>query len=79
MLGVKIVSVEQTSAGNKYCAPWSTYVVTVEKDGEVHRLECEAVLNATGRAPNVANIGLETVRSYLFSNLRCEMMRCDTL
>lgn len=38
--------------------------VTVEKAGVVFEVEAEALLNATGRAPNVHDVGLEKV-SYV--------------
>jgi len=57
---VKILKVEY-EAGGLYCAPWGLYKVTVEYNGEVHQLEGEALLNATGRAPNVHDLGLENV------------------
>lgn len=35
------------------------YIVTYELDGEEHKLEADAVLNATGRKPNTESLGLE--------------------
>jgi len=59
---IKIVKVEQISEGNMYKAPWALYRVTVQREnGETFELEGEALLNATGRAPNVFGIGLEKV------------------
>eukprot|EP01035_Chromulina_nebulosa_P019347 gene19347-25212_t len=58
---IKIVKVELVSTGSLYEAPWSLYKITIIKDGETVEFEGEAILNATGRAPNVYGIGLETV------------------
>jgi len=42
--------------------PWGVYKVSVTlSDGTDAVFECEAVLNATGRVPNVCNLGLEEV------------------
>ena len=42
--------------------PWGIYKVYVTlSDGTDAVFECEAVLNATGRVPNVCNLGLEAV------------------
>jgi pyruvate/2-oxoglutarate dehydrogenase complex dihydrolipoamide dehydrogenase (E3) component len=44
------------------CAPWGTYKVTIiTQDGTEAVIECDAILNATGRVPNVCNLGLEVV------------------
>ncbi|KAH8052857.1 dihydrolipoyl dehydrogenase [Aureococcus anophagefferens] len=41
-------------------APWPTYDVSVTlSDGTAKVFQCEALLNATGRAPNVSGIGLD--------------------
>ena len=41
-------------------APWPTYDVSVTlSDGTAKVFRCEALLNATGRAPNVSGIGLD--------------------
>mmetsp|Transcript_1892 Transcript_1892/g.5595 ORF Transcript_1892/g.5595 Transcript_1892/m.5595 type:complete len:578 (+) Transcript_1892:1243-2976(+) len=60
-VGVKITKVAQPGGGGvAYKAPWGTYAVTCElTDGATRTFECEALLNATGRAPNVSGIGLE--------------------
>ena len=43
-------------------APWGVYRIMVTlKDGTDAVFECEALLNATGRVPNVCGIGLEDV------------------
>ena len=41
--------------------PWGLYTVTVEINGKEEEFESEALLNATGRAPNVHDVGLEKV------------------
>jgi pyruvate/2-oxoglutarate dehydrogenase complex dihydrolipoamide dehydrogenase (E3) component len=53
----------ETSCAQLYQGPWSTYTVTVHNDAtnEDSVLECEAILNATGRTPNVFDVGLEHV------------------
>jgi len=65
--GVKIhfqsTIVEISSAGgnsSKYKAPWPKITAVVKIDGHVHFAEFDAVLVATGRRPNVLNMGLET-------------------
>lgn len=50
-LGVKIVNVERTNSGT---------AVTVERGGDVTRIDGDQILVATGRAPNVEGLGLET-------------------
>lgn len=52
-----------------YESPWGLYTLTVEIDGRVETFEAEALLNATGRAPNVHDLGLEMVRSVLIINV----------
>lgn len=44
--------------------PWGLYKVTVDLGGSrgVTVFECEALLNATGRTPNVDGLGLDKVR-----------------
>ena len=42
-------------------APWGIYTLTIELDGKQQTFQGEALLNATGRAPNVHDVGLETV------------------
>ena len=59
--GVKIIKVECVQKGNLYHSEWNKYVITIEENGSVVTYEGDAVLNATGRSPNVADIGLETV------------------
>lgn len=57
---VKIVKVSNVGSALSYTAPWPTYSVeTVLSDGTKRTFECEALLNATGRSPNVSGIGLE--------------------
>jgi len=75
--GVKFVNIEffppleegepETGNGNgagraRTKGPWGLYKVTVETPtGGVQVFECEALLNATGRTPNVHGLGLEKV------------------
>jgi pyruvate/2-oxoglutarate dehydrogenase complex dihydrolipoamide dehydrogenase (E3) component len=61
MTSVKILSVSRSKDGNLYQAPYGTYEITLEKNGETITLQSEALLNATGRAPNVHDVGLEAV------------------
>lgn len=58
-LKVKFVKVEASEEGNVLCAPFKTYKITTEIDGKEVVFESEALLNGTGRVPNVFNIGLE--------------------
>ena len=60
-IGIKIIKIEHSGTGGLYASPWGLYKVTVEKNGTVFEIEAEALLNATGRAPNVHDVGLETV------------------
>jgi len=55
-------------AGELYNAPWGLYKVSVVINDEIVVIEAEALLNATGRAPNVYNLGLENVSCYLFDD-----------
>jgi dihydrolipoamide dehydrogenase len=50
MLETKVTGIEKSSGG---------YAVSVEKDGESHKLEFDRVLVAVGRKPNTEDIGLE--------------------
>lgn len=52
-LGVKPLRVERTG---------ETRVVSFERDGATHTVEVDAILVATGRAPNVENLGLEQAK-----------------
>jgi len=71
VMGVKIIKVEYSggesggegTAGVRLCAPWGVYSVHVEIPGQpgVQILQAEALLNATGRAPNVHDVGLDKV------------------
>jgi pyruvate/2-oxoglutarate dehydrogenase complex dihydrolipoamide dehydrogenase (E3) component len=60
---VSIVSGEHdpVTGSGLYAAPWITYAVEVEVNGVRETIHCDAILNATGRAPNVHNLGLEAV------------------
>ena len=50
------------SSGARTKGPWGTYRLSVTlKDGTETVIESEALLNATGRVPNVCNMGLEAV------------------
>jgi len=59
ILEVKFVKVEASAEGSVTSAPFKTYTVTAEIGGETRTFEAEALLNGTGRVPNVFNIGLE--------------------
>jgi len=69
MLGVKIIKVEYAVAdvfdpsGVRLCSPWGVYSVHIQvpERADVEILQAEALLNATGRAPNVHDVGLENV------------------
>jgi len=51
-----------SSSESRTKAPWGTYKVSVTlQDGTACVAECEALLNATGRLPNVVGLGLENV------------------
>lgn len=56
---MKFLKVEASEDGNVTSAPFKTYTVTCELDGKEHKFEAQALLNATGRIPNVHDIGLE--------------------
>jgi len=63
---VKINNIEYVggdpTAGAPTKAPWGCYKVFVTlADGTDKVYECEAILNATGRVPNVCGVGLDTV------------------
>lgn len=61
---VRINGIEYNGPEGSACtkAPWGLYTVNVTlSTGEDKTFECEAVLNATGRVPNVCGLGLETV------------------
>mmetsp|Transcript_30134 Transcript_30134/g.90278 ORF Transcript_30134/g.90278 Transcript_30134/m.90278 type:complete len:585 (-) Transcript_30134:63-1817(-) len=55
---VTFVSVEATE-GDIFHAPFKAYTVTVELNGKRTELTADAILNGTGRVPNVAGLGLE--------------------
>ena len=55
------MSVKRDSAGSLYNAPWGQYKVDIQLNDEIITLESEALLNATGRTPNVFGLGLEKV------------------
>jgi len=57
---VKIVGVALKREGSLVKAPFALYGVTVVlASGETTEFECEALLNATGRVPNVWGLGLD--------------------
>jgi len=56
---VRTLKVECSEEGNLTHAPFKKYTVTVEVDGSEVVLEADALLNGTGRLPNVFDIGLE--------------------
>jgi hypothetical protein len=59
------VTTEMTSNHSLYSAPWPLYFITVINTitGIEQTLTCEALFNATGRVPNVANLELDKVLS----------------
>lgn len=58
---VSIKKVEILTTGELYQPSWNIYCIHVEIDGVLQKFEGEALLNATGRSPNVHDIGLENV------------------
>lgn len=46
--------------------PFARYTVTFVYNGECHSVSADALLNATGRTPNVYDLGLENVRIFLY-------------
>lgn len=62
---MKILKVEYAGEAGETNArtsgPWGNYSVTIEQAGVVSVLVGDALLNATGRAPNVHDVGLENV------------------
>ena len=62
LFNTKLLKVEYSEQESRFAAPWGLYTVTAEINGEVRQFQAEALLNATGRAPNVHDVGLETVR-----------------
>eukprot|EP00039_Didymoeca_costata_P019315 m.337040 g.337040 ORF g.337040 m.337040 type:complete len:587 (+) comp18028_c0_seq1:82-1842(+) len=58
-LDVKFKKVECSEEGNTMKAPFKKYSVTVEINGKETVFHADAVLNGTGRAPNVHGLGLE--------------------
>mmetsp|Transcript_13023 Transcript_13023/g.42431 ORF Transcript_13023/g.42431 Transcript_13023/m.42431 type:complete len:589 (+) Transcript_13023:117-1883(+) len=64
LCGVKLDKVTMSSSSEEetslYKSPWPKYVVAATlEDGTRRDFECEAVLNATGRSPNVSDLGLD--------------------
>ncbi len=61
---MKILNITRSGSSEDstlYSAPFGLYTVTAEIDGKEEVFEAEALLNATGRVPNVFGLGLETV------------------
>ncbi|CAM9191590.1 unnamed protein product [Discosporangium mesarthrocarpum] len=58
-LGARIKRVECDETGSMYSAPFNTYRIVLDVDGEEEVIESDALLNATGRAPNVFGVGLD--------------------
>eukprot|EP00752_Nemacystus_decipiens_P012532 g11100.t1 len=58
-LGARIKRVECDEDGGQFKAPFKKYRVILDKDGEEEVFECDCLLNATGRVPNVFGIGLD--------------------
>ena len=57
---VSVVRSAQPGEGVRTKGPWDAYSVEIRhKDGRVETVAADAVLNATGRVPNVFGIGLE--------------------
>jgi len=54
------VTSSDVEGNGKYAAPWSTTGVHVIQNGHKKDFFCESLLVATGRAPNVNDLGLET-------------------
>eukprot|EP01041_Mallomonas_annulata_P001803 gene1803-3500_t len=61
--GVDVILVDRIgTGGNLYNPPWNRYTVTIQHaSGALCTFDGEALLNCTGRAPNVHNLGLDTV------------------
>ena len=57
-----------TSIPSLYSSPWPTYCIKVlnTMTNVEQTLTCEALLNATGRSPNVHNLGLDEVGIYIY-------------
>jgi len=64
---VRFVKVS-SCGGNVECAPFGISNVQVTIEGKEETFESEAILNATGRVPNVHNIGLDKVGVEFDSN-----------
>ncbi|CAM9923192.1 unnamed protein product [Ectocarpus sp. 4 AP-2014] len=58
-LGARIKRVECDEGGGQFKAPFKAYRVILDKDGEEEVFECDCLLNATGRVPNVFGVGLD--------------------
>lgn len=62
----ELVALEGKTPGEeepRHCAPWGTYRATVRdmSTGQVTEYEAQALLNCTGRTPNVTDCGLDNV------------------
>jgi pyruvate/2-oxoglutarate dehydrogenase complex dihydrolipoamide dehydrogenase (E3) component len=58
---IERIECKASSSSNLYNAPWHEYKVSVKINGEMKEFFGDALLNATGRTPNVYGLGLETV------------------
>lgn len=57
---VRLHSVHLVTGELAYKAPWPLYRIEATlADGSAQTFECEALLNATGRSPNVTGLGLD--------------------
>lgn len=61
MFNCKLESLQVLEKGSKYSSPWGLQALTVRVAGEVRVLLAESILNATGRVPNVFDLGLDEV------------------
>lgn len=81
---MKIVKVEYSApAGQEgstapcFRGPWGAYTITVEDSkGKQTVLKAATLLNATGRVPNVADIGLDKVTSRAVFASCISVMNC---
>jgi hypothetical protein len=70
---------KDASSSSLYSSPWPLYSVTVVNivTGIQETLTCEALFNATGRAPNVTNLNLDQVSVSPLSPLSSHLpLRC---
>lgn len=74
LTSVKVLKVTFDDCGSLYQSPWGLYSMFVEVNGVEQVFQGEALLNATGRSPNVHDIGLENVSLDLLATGRMFMM-----